>query len=258
MEFIISFTSYPARIKTVNRVIESILNTKVDKSLYKIVLSLSIEEFPNKENDLPDNLLELFKLDNVELLWHPTNIRSHKKIIPVLKKYPNASLLLIDDDIERNTEWLQMFVDDHRKYPNSIITMRCDHKITKNLDSVLDQKSFKEGIKPYGIIYNFRPANGCGGILYPAGTFTDERFFDEELMMKLSPSSDEMWQFCFNVMYDQEIRRSSKFFEVTCIPGTQTQSLESENRNKYNTILKTLLDYFPLFKEKLYKRVNSK
>jgi len=43
------------------------------------------------------------------------------------------------------------------------------------------------------MIFNTRkPINGFGGILYQVNTFTHKRFFfDEDLFMKLSPSSDE-------------------------------------------------------------------
>ena len=52
---IISLTSYPARIDTVHLTIRSILRQTVQAD--KILLWLSIEEFPNKYADLPQNLL---------------------------------------------------------------------------------------------------------------------------------------------------------------------------------------------------------
>ena len=258
LEFIISLTSFPERIQTVDKVISSILQTTVDKRLYKIVLVLSLEEFPNKEKDLPRQLINVVNSnDNVEILWHPRNIRSHKKLIPTLKKYPNIPILCIDDDIERNSEWLQMFIDDHRRYPKSIITMRCDYHIHKDLTMKNEYDNFIKNVPLSSVVNDYRPANGCGGIFYPANTFVDKEFFNEDLLMRLSPSSDEMWQFCFNVMNDQEIRRTSKFFSVSCIPGTQKKSLHEENKLKYTKIFNDLLEYFPRFKENLLKRINK-
>ena len=54
---VISFTSYPARINMVNRVIESLFRQR--EQVDEIILWLSIEEFPEKYNNLPENLTNL-------------------------------------------------------------------------------------------------------------------------------------------------------------------------------------------------------
>ena len=41
--------------------------------------------------------------------------------MPTLKKYPDATVIITDDDEERPDWWLQMFIDDHKKYPNDVI-----------------------------------------------------------------------------------------------------------------------------------------
>ena len=47
-------TSWPKRIKNVSTVINSLLNQNIKPDL--IELNLSIEEFPNKEKDLPEDI----------------------------------------------------------------------------------------------------------------------------------------------------------------------------------------------------------
>ena len=195
--------------------------------------------------------------NNIEILWTYRNIRSHKKLIPVIKKYPSCPILVIDDDIIRNEDWLKMFINDRRKYPEDILTMRCDDYITENFECIHNRINFEEGVKFEDLIYHNRPSNGCGGTLYPPYTFRDKTFFDEDLFMKLSPSSDEMWQFCFNIMNNQRIRRTSNIFNVESIKGSQKISLYKENKGKYTSIMNTLLNYFPLFKENLIKRLQS-
>ena len=56
------------------------------KDKYHLVLVLCEKEFPNKEADLPEVLRLMIEAGDVELIWHPTNIFSHKKLMPVLKK----------------------------------------------------------------------------------------------------------------------------------------------------------------------------
>ena len=42
-----------------------------------------------------------------------------------------------------------------------------------------------------------------------------ERFFNEDLFMKLSPSSDESWQWCFNIIENKTIRQSSIIYDYS-------------------------------------------
>ena len=82
---------------------KSIINQKTDEE-YKIVLTLAEPQFPDKQ--LSVNINKLEKESSVEILWHPTDIRSHKKLMPVLKKYPDATVIITDDDVERPDWWL--------------------------------------------------------------------------------------------------------------------------------------------------------
>lgn len=177
---IVSMTSYPGRIHCVKDAMESI--TSQGKGLNcHYVLVLAEPEFPNKESDLPIDLLDFINNEGVELIWYPKNIRSHKKLIPTLKKYPNNAILVTDDDVIRQEGWLQMFVDDHAKYPNDVIAGAIAWYFSKNLilkrfDTLKCVNTGPINGIP-NIIYRFaRPANGLGGTLYPAYTFTDPMF----------------------------------------------------------------------------------
>ena len=73
----ISFTSYPGRIYSVVKVVESLwLQTmKADD----IVLWLSEEEFPNKDKDLPEQLRNMLGQNGFRVEWVSDNLKSHKK-----------------------------------------------------------------------------------------------------------------------------------------------------------------------------------
>lgn len=240
---IISMTSYPARINCVAKVWFSILRQNVNKSLYHCVLVLAEPEFPNKEKDLPDDLKLLIENNLIELIWHPTNIRSHKKLIPTLLKYPDNPILIIDDDMIRPNGFLKTFLNDHKNHPNDIIAGMISYSL-KNNKFVRYENNKRRCLKFGEKILNGRPANGRGGTLYPAHTFNDPRFFDENIFMKLSPTSDESWQFFFNYKEKKTIRLISNDLDVDCfVPGTQEQktALHFVNRgNKYNEIWQRL------------------
>lgn len=222
-KLIISMTSYPARINGVGRVFFSILNQNVPRDQYHLVLVLAEPEFPNRFADLPKDLQLMVSRGLIELIWHPTNIKSHKKLMPTLAKYPNNDILVIDDDVYRPAGWLQCFIDDHKAHPTDIITGLIHFYLKGN--KFISYPNYKIGCQEFGkVIPNGRPANGHGGTLYPAHTFSDPRFFDEKLFMTLSPTSDESWQFYFNQLEKKPIRLISKPCNLwNFVPGSQSQ-----------------------------------
>lgn len=237
---IISMTSYPARIKYVAKVWYSILKQKIDKSLYHCVLVLSEEEFPHKMQDLPEDLNLLIANEVIELLWTPKNTRSHKKLLPTLKKYPNNSILVIDDDQYRTNNWLKNFIDYHKKYPKDVLT-GITHFILQNGKFILKH------LQP-GLYNDARPANGRGGTLYPPNTFTDKEFFDERLYMKLSPTSDESWQFYFMKKHKIPVRlipyENDAHLVIKECQSMKTALWNINAYGKYNVIWKTINTHF--------------
>lgn len=260
---IISMTSWPRRIKYVAKALFSIWKQNVDKELYHLVLVLAEPEFPNREKDLPTDLRLMIESGLVEIIWYNKNILSHKKLMPTLAKYPNNPILVCDEDIKRTEGWLKTFIEDHKKHPTDVLVGGCVFDIGFDNEKFNPVKRFKfDDPNCAGkIIKNRRPANGFGGVLYPAHTFIDKRFYDENLMMKLSEYSDESWQFCFNIIEDRTIRWISKHFEHQ--HGQQAGTYESSmskirsgNKSKsYDLIYENLFKEFPEFKEKLKERL---
>ena len=113
---IISMTSWKKRIHTVPYTIYSLLKNCPG---YKIVLTLCTEEFPNKENDLPKDLLDMANNDYVEILWVKDNTYTFKKMLPTMKKYPNVPIITADDGVRyyRNyaEELYQIWLDNPEK-----------------------------------------------------------------------------------------------------------------------------------------------
>ena len=104
-------TSWPKRIKNVALVINSLLNQTIEPDL--IELNLSINQFPNKEKDLPKELnLLLSKKNKIEINWVEKNTGVFKKIIPTIKKLYglNYYLLSVDDDIIYREDYIELMV----------------------------------------------------------------------------------------------------------------------------------------------------
>lgn len=143
---IISLTSWKKRINTVSYTIYSLLKKCPG---FDIVLTLSEDEFPDKEKELPRDLLDLSKNGFVEILWVKENTYTFKKMLPTMKKYPNKAIITADDGCRY-----------YRNYAQELY----------NLSIVNPCK-----IISYNGWVKFGVTNGGGGsgILFPAGCFKD-------------------------------------------------------------------------------------
>ena len=260
---IVSLTSYPARINCASEALESLITQNTDE-LYKVVLVLAEPQFPDRK--LPASITKKIQSGKIEIIWHPTDIRSHKKLIPTLKRYPDATVVITDDDVKRPDWWLQMFIDDHMKYPEDVIVgltaWKLNNKYIQDTASLTKTKgwTFRCVTEPYKELLIERPANGLGGVLYPKHTFTRDEFFDETLFMELSPYSDESWQYCFNVIENRTLRLCGKPTDWSkyIIKNSQDTALAKHNSgSEYTRLYRTLFEKFPEYKENMASRINK-
>ena len=92
----IALTSWQARISFVGLTIFN-LNKMCGKDFH-IVLTLSSDEFPNRERDLPKSLIALCIAGLCEIIWIKPNLRSFKKWMFTGLLYPNVPIITADDD----------------------------------------------------------------------------------------------------------------------------------------------------------------
>ena len=95
---IVSLASWPPRIQYVEACVNSLLNQTVVPD--SIELNLSIPEFPNKEDDLPEGLRKLIADGNLSVNWEDVNTYCFRKEIPVVKRHmgEDYNLFSVDDD----------------------------------------------------------------------------------------------------------------------------------------------------------------
>ena len=113
---IVSFTSYPERICTVNRVLDSIIEQTIQPD--KIILYLSKTEFQNN-GDIPD--FDIYKKNGFEIHWYEENLKSHKKWFYAFKEYPEDLIITIDDDILYQDTMLETLLKYHERFPEYVI-----------------------------------------------------------------------------------------------------------------------------------------
>lgn len=116
---IVTLTTYKGRIKNIPLVLQSILNNTIVPD--KICLNVSVEDFPNKENDFTENVKRFLKVNNdiIEIHWLKHDTKVWKKSVPTLYRYPNDPIICIDDDILYPEFFMKQMLYVNGEYPTS-------------------------------------------------------------------------------------------------------------------------------------------
>ena len=141
---IISLTSWKKRINTVSKTIFSLLKQCPG---FHIVLVLSEEEFPKKEEELPADLMTIVNNDLIEILWVYKNYRSFKKVLFTIDKYRTVPIISADDGQVYTENFAEKLYKKWLKHKDCICSKT--HLRYRNID--------------FGV--------GCRGLIYPPNCF---------------------------------------------------------------------------------------
>lgn len=223
---IVSLTSFPARICSVSQVVKQMMIQTVKPD--EIILWLSEDQFPGREQELPQALLNL-RAYGLTIRWCPGDIRSYKKFLPAMKEFPDDLIIILDDDLVYPVDFVEKLYAAHQHSPNAIIASRV-HEIGRD----------EQGkIKPYGTwkkqcaydIGKTRPDwffTGGAGTLFPPHAF-GETLFDEKLIQEICPWADDIWLNIHAVMNHVPIVNTALNCKLARIDGTQEECLQNIN-----------------------------
>lgn len=221
---IASLTSFPQRIGYVHNTISTLLSQTVKPDV--LVLWLASEQFPNKEQDLPDTLLRL-KEFGLTIAWCE-DLRSYKKLIPALKEYPEDIIITFDDDIYYPQNTIELLYNSYKQEPQSIHTNRARKLYLKNNELY----SCSLGETMWGNNQKSSYLNkitGCGGVLYPPHSLND-LVFDENLFKALIPTQDDVWFWAMAVLNHTKIKIAANYnIQLITVDDTQDVGLSKIN-----------------------------
>lgn len=248
---IVTLTSFPERLYNLHYTLYSLLTQSFKPD--EVVLWLSVDEFPNKEKDIPNNVLN-FKNNGLTIKWCD-DIKSYKKLIPALNECPNDILVTADDDIFYPTDWLKNLYEDHLDYPNEIICCRC-HKVVLNSDNTFapfnEWDHIYEAWDPSYLVFS---TSGAGALYPPNSLFCDVT--NVELFQKLCYWNDDMWFWAMSVLNKTKTRliEETLNFPPYVNPAkdagiTNEKVLWHYNKHgAYNDDLDNIMQYYPNFLE---------
>lgn len=187
-EVIVSLTSYGKRLYDVAVTIESIMQGSMKPN--KIILWLGEEM---KSSILPLTLRNQQKR-GLEISFCK-DIHSYTKLIPTLRKYPNDTIITIDDDAIYHYDLIEKLVNRHKDCPQHIIANRI-HRVVLDCDnrpvSYLKWEWYANPSDDSSL--NF--FTGVGGVLYPPHSL-DEEVLNESVFVDICKYADDVW---FNAM----------------------------------------------------------
>lgn len=220
-KLIVSLTSYPPRFSKLHLTIKSLLAQSLTPD--RIILWIAHED----KKSVSAVLIEYeARFERFEIRYCE-DLRSYKKIIPTLSKFPDHFIVTVDDDVFYSRHWLKGLCETWCGNPNEIVAYRA-HKISFNIDG---------SIKPYSNWqknYMSRSKNdclfptGCGGVLYPPGSLHEE-VMNTELFRGMCPHADDVWLFWMGRLNQSRILVPQTSFNVVNWQGTDQSGLAQEN-----------------------------
>lgn len=239
-EVIVSLTTYPRRIHIVHKVIKSLMNQTVQVN--NIILWLSDEDFPSKEQELPASLTSLIG-ERFQIKWCP-NLKPHKKYFYAMKESPDSIIITVDDDVYYANDLIEDLIQSYIKNPEAVSAKRC-HLITFGDDGeLMPYANWVRGIRTEEMKSPALLPTGVGGVLYPP-KFYEKTFFNEALIRETCINQDDLWLRTIGLKKDiPVVVTKNPMCNVMDIEESQEEALWSKNIDEGNDISLLKIKHF--------------
>ena len=222
---VVSLTSYPPRFGTLHLTLKSLLSQSVRPD--RIVLWIAhgdMAQLPSTVTDLRTAGLEIVACDD---------LRSYKKMIPLLQQGETSAIVTADDDIYYWRDWLRQLVEARTPGRLEVVCHRM-HRMQLDADGMpIPYNSWEfESANRESSPLNF--PTGIGGVLYPSGVFGPE-VLNQNAFMALCPRGDDIWFWWMAGANGATFKRVPAHNHFHCWEGSQDVALWKDNVvGKYN------------------------
>lgn len=240
-KYIVSLTSFPARIEDVWIAIETILRQTFKPDM--IILWLSEDQF--KGINLPESLKRLEKR-GLTIRFVSGDIRSHKKYKYALEEFPNDFIITLDDDLYYGENLLKNLIELKKKFPECVPTNRA-HKVKTEDNLILPYGKWLHNAYEKKSSHQLVQTGGYG-TLYTLDDLHPD-FNDESCFLKLAPHADDIWLKFMVLLKGKKIVTNDKYNkDPLVIKGTQFNKLVTENvlNGGNDTQFKNLMEHYNL------------
>jgi len=221
-KYIVSLTSFPARINDVWISIETILRQSYKPDM--VLLWLSKNQF--KDEKLPQNLLNL-QDRGLTIRYINEDLRSHKKYIYALEEFPDDYIITLDDDLYYEKDLILNLVELKKKHPNCVPTNRA-HKIKIHSDNVEPYRKWLHNTID-ALPSNLIVQTGGYGTLYTKSDLYKD-YNSIEKIKELAPCADDLWMKIMVLLGNKKLVTNTKYNkDPLVVKGTQSVKLVTQN-----------------------------
>jgi len=242
IKYIVSLTSFPARINQVWVVIELLLRQSFKPD--SIILWLSEEQFPDKK--VPENLNKL-KERGLIIEFCKDDLRAHKKYYYAFKNFPNAHILTVDDDLYYDSKLLENLIIMQSSNPGAIVTNRAHKLRFDSTGNAMSYKNWSHNVTEESASLLLVPTGG-GGTLYPIGGLPAETF-EVDLIKRLCFHADDIWLKMMSLRTGTMVVTNGRYNkDFITVGSTQTEKLVLQNvkQGGNDDQLKNVLAHFQM------------
>jgi hypothetical protein len=216
---VVSLTSYPPRFPTLAWTLKCLLTQSIAPD--KLIVWIAEGDLAS----LPSDVLAL-RDEGVEIAV-TRDLRSFKKLVPALRRHPEAFIATADDDVYYPSAWLSDLVAGFSPSRREVPALRV-HRIVRDaggapapyLDWELDIAS--------GPASPLNMATGVGGVLYPPGSLHPD-VVNADLFLRLCPTNDDLWFYFMVRRAGWRIRKVGPRRLCPPWPGSQRVALQYRN-----------------------------
>ena len=226
-KIIVSLTSYGRRVeKVVKYAIMSLMCQEYKPDL--IILWLDNKNWNSR--NIPSSLLRLQKL-GLSIFFYD-DIKSYKKFIPSLEKYPNDLIITCDDDLIYKPDYVKGLIEAYYNNPHELNVYRA-HTITTNIKGDIASYNNWSRAEKGDKGFNFFPTSGGGCIINSELLHVD--VLSRDIFLKLAPNADDVWLYFMSILNGTAIhvcKSKNMYYEIDAL----YQFLHKGSNLKFNNV----------------------
>ena len=223
---IVSLTTFPARIHLIPQVLDSIF--RQTKKADKILLWLAEEQFPQREQELPPQLIQYAREGTLSIRWCD-DLKPHKKYFYAFQEYPDDLIITIDDDLLYPSDLIASLYASYLLFPNAVSAGRTNLIVVTEQNEILPYRSWIH--ETDNCIHQPSMqlmATGVGGILYSPSLFRKE-FLDASAIRKTCLWADDLWLKAMELVCDVPVVLARSCESLQFLPSSQNVALHQIN-----------------------------
>jgi protein O-GlcNAc transferase len=216
---IVSLTSYPPRYSQLEHTIKCLMNQTVQPD--KVVLWIAHSDGAA----LPQNVRSMTEIGlSIEMC---EDLKSYKKILPSLRKFPKALVVTADDDLYYRRTWLEELLYNYDGDEKLVLCHRA-HNVTLGSNGLpRNYSDWQQNTNKHDCSELIFPTGGAGALYTPGVFHADVQNID--LIQKLCPTGDDIWLYWMARRNGAKFRKVGRRRPIIPWPGTQESSLRHIN-----------------------------